>query len=217
MYMATTVPKQHIAACNAVYIVTEIIVWTKDDFFVLWKTVNHLLGITACHYTISQRLYSSRGVYIAHYLISRVLFLVLFQILSLTAVSKRATSIQVRTDYGFVRTQEFACLSHEVHATHNHYLGIGFCSFTSQSQRVANKVGDVLNLTYRIVVGEDNSIFLLAKLSDFSFQVQGFVNWFVNVSFLNPFFFHHNIHIIFLIFYFFKKEYRDDDMPWISG
>ena len=45
--------KQHIAACNAVYIVTEIIVWTKDDFFVLWETVNHLLGITACHYTIS--------------------------------------------------------------------------------------------------------------------------------------------------------------------
>ncbi len=77
-------------------------------FFVLWETVNHLLGITACHYTISQRLHCSRGVYIAHHLISRVLFLVLFQILSLAAVSKRATCIQVRTDHGFVRTQEFA-------------------------------------------------------------------------------------------------------------
>lgn len=139
-----------------------------------------------------------------------------FQILSLTAVSKRATSIQVRTDHGFVRTQEFACLSHEVHATHNHYLGIGFCSFTSQSQRVANKVGDVLNLTYRIVVGEDNSIFLLAKLSDFSFQVQGFVNRFVNVSFLNPFFFTITF-ILYFLFLFFKREYRDNDMPWISG
>ena len=57
----------------------------------------------------------------------------------------------------------------------------------------------------------------LGVLDGKTVAVIGFVNGFVNVSFLNPFFFHHNIHIIFLIFYFLKREYRDDDMPWISG
>ncbi len=35
---------------------------------------------------------------------------------------------------------------------------------------------------------------------------------------LNPFFFHHNIHIyISLFLIFFLKFYQDDDMTWISG
>ena len=146
-----------------------------------------------------------------------MLLLIFLQILSLAAVGERAAGIQVRAEHGFVRAQELASLSHEVHTAHNHYLGIGFGSLASQCQRITHKVGNILNLTNRVVVGEDNRIFLLAKLSDFSLQVQGLVDRFIHVTFLYPIVFHHNINIIFLYFLFFKKEYKDDDMTWKSG
>ena len=132
-----------------------------------------------------------------------MLLLVLLQVLSLAAISKRATSIQVWAQHSLVWAQQLAGLSHEVNTTHHHHLGISFSSLTSQSQTVAHEVGNILNLSYRVVVSQDYRILLLAETANLFLQVQGLVNRFVNVSFLNPFFFHHNIYIIFLFISYF--------------
>ena len=171
VYMAATVPEQHVSACYAVDIVAEVVIRTKDNLRILWETVDYLLGIATGHHAIGQSLHGSGGIHIAYHLVAWVLFLILLQILSLAAVGKRAAGIQVRAEHNLVWTQELAGFSHEVHAAHHHHLSFCFSSLTSQSQRITHKVGNILNLAYSIVVRQDNRIFLLAKLSDFSFQV----------------------------------------------
>ena len=152
VYMAATIPKQHVSSCNTIDIVAQIIVGTKDNFLILWESINHFLGIAAGHNTVGQSLHGCSSIYIAHYLIARMLFLIFLQILCLAAIGKRTAGIQVWAKHSLVRAQELASLSHEMNTTHYHHLGVGLGSLAGQCQGIANKVGYILYLSYRIVV-----------------------------------------------------------------
>ena len=171
VYMAATIPELHISSCYTIDIVAQIVVGTKDNLLILWKSINYLLGIAAGHNTVGQGLHGSSSIHIAHYLIARMLFLIFLQILCLAAIGKRTAGIQVWAKHCLVRAQELAGLRHEMNTTHHHHLGIGLGSLAGQSQGITNKVGYVLYLAYGIVVRQDDSILFLTKLLNFSFQV----------------------------------------------
>ena len=206
MHMTSTVPEQHTPARDTVDVVAKVVVGAKDDLLALGEAVDDLLGIAAGHHTIRQRLHCRRGVHIAHHLVTRMLLLVFLQVFSLAAVRQRTSGIEVGAQHGLVRTQELAGLRHEMHAAHHHHLGIGLGSLAGKGEGVAHEVGNVLYLAHRIVVRQDNRILLLAEPAYLLFQVQRLVDRFIDVSFLYPFFFHHNIYIIFLYFLILKKR-----------
>ena len=104
MNMTSTVPKKHFATCSAIYIVSKIIIRTKDNLLILRETINNLFSITTCYNTISKCLNSCCSIYIAYNLISRMLILEFLQVFSLTTISQRTTSIKVRTKNSFLRT-----------------------------------------------------------------------------------------------------------------
>ena len=89
-----------------------------------------------------------------------------------------------------------------MHTAHHHHLGIRLCSLTGQCQRVAYKVGYLLNIADGIVVSQDNGILLLAHPSDLCLQVYAFGYGLINESLFFPLLFqHHNI-ILFSFFLF---------------
>ena len=202
--MATAIPQQHLPSRHLVDIVTKIIVRTKNQFGILRQLVHYFLSIAARHHHIRQCLYGCRRVHIRHYLITRMLILVFLQVLCPTRVGQRTAGIQVRTQYRLLRRQQFAGLSHEVHAAHHHHLCICLRCLAGQSQRVAHKVGHLLYVSHRIVMGQNNCIFLLTESTNLLFQVSPFFCRLIYVSLLLPFVFQH--HIIYFIFSFFLKK-----------
>ena len=187
MDMAATIPQEHVAPRDAVDIVAKVIIRPKDDFCFLWETRHHLLGIARGDHTVRERLDSRRGVDIAHHLIARMLLFVFLQVCSIAAVGQRAARCEVGTEHCLVGREQFAGLCHEVHATHHHHLRVGVCRLTGQSQRVTDKVSDVLDVAYGIVVRQDDGILLLAQLSDGLLQVQSLGNRLIDIPFFLPF------------------------------
>ena len=103
-----------------------------------------------------------------------------------------------------------------MHATHHHHLGVCVGGLACQRQRVAHKVGYILYIAHRIVVGEDDSVFFLTETAYLCLQIHSLAHWLVYVSFLDPFFFQHDNIIISFIF-FFKNRNDVYDMPWIGA
>ena len=141
-----------------------------------------------------------------------MLVLVFLQVFSLAGVSQRTACIQIRTQYSLLWRKQLTRFCHEVHATHHHHLGVCLCSLASQRQRVANKVGYILYISYGIVVSQYNGIFLLTQSSNLFLQILCLTLSFRNVdglideSLLFPLSFqHHNI-ILFLFFFLLKRE-----------
>ena len=93
-----------------------------------------------------------------------------------------------------------------MHTTHHDDLGIRFGSLACQCQGVADEVGHLLNLTLRIVVGENHRILFLADCSYFFFQIYFFAHGFVDESLFEPFVFQHHILFILFFIFLFKRE-----------
>ena len=126
------------------------------------------------------------------------------EVFGLARVSQRASGIEVGREHRFLRREYLAGLSHEVYSTHHHHLSIRLSSLASQSQGVANKVGNVLNVANGVVVGQDNGIFLLTQLPDSLLEVYPLGSRFTDKAVLQPLFFQivcFHIRIVYL-FYF---------------
>ena len=190
VYVASAVPQQHVSARDAVDIVAKIVVGTEDNLLVLGEGSHHLLGVARCNDTIGKRLDGCSGVDVAHHLVAGMLVLKLLEVLGAARVGKRAASGEVGTQHGLVGRQELTGFSHEVNAAHHHNLGVGLGSLASQCERVAHKVGNVLDVAHGVVVCENYSVLLLAEVTYLLLQIQGCVYLFVDISFLNPLFLH---------------------------
>jgi hypothetical protein len=75
VHMAAAVPQQHLPARHAIDVVSQVVVGPEDDFLVLGKAVNDLLGIARGHHTVGECLHGRRGVDIAHHFVARMLVL----------------------------------------------------------------------------------------------------------------------------------------------
>ena len=152
MHMTTTVPKQHIAACDAIDVTAQILIRTKDYLRVFWEGVNDFLRVAAGHHHIGQGFHGCRCIHITHHLIARMLVLVLFQVFGLTTVGQRTPRIQIRTKHQFLGTEYLTRLSHEMDTTHDDDFCIGLRGLLCQSQRIADEVSHLLNIAHRIIM-----------------------------------------------------------------
>ena len=57
-----------------------------------------------------------------------------------------------------------------MNTAHHHHPCIRLCSLTGQSQRVANEISNILYVTYRVIVSQDNGILLFTHSANLCFQ-----------------------------------------------
>src|SRR5579864_4929127 len=86
---------------------------------------------------------------------------------------ERATRLEVGDDHDAVRVQDFGGLSHEVHPGEADDVPGRFCRRLCELKRVADEVGDVLNLALLIVVGEKDRVAFLLEALDLAFDIAG--------------------------------------------
>ena len=103
-----------------------------------------------------------------------------------TAFGERAGGVEVRHEHLLVRAEDGVGLAHEVYAAHHDDVRVGPGCLLCQAEAVAHIVGDVLYGPFGIVVSEDDGIFLLAELFDFSVEVDAFREGFVSEALLFP-------------------------------
>ena len=77
-----------------------------------------------------------------------------------TALFQGASSVLVRENHGLGRIQDLCRFCHEVNATEGNHVSIGFLRVIGETQRVSNKISDVLDHADLVVVGKDHRISL---------------------------------------------------------
>ena len=73
---------------------------------------------------------------------------------------------QVGDQHGLVGGEDRGRLGHEVDAAELDHLGVGGGRLPREAERVADEVGDVLELGQLVVVGEDDGVSLLGERAD---------------------------------------------------
>ena len=71
-------------------------------------------------------------------------------------VGQRAAGIEIGNQDALAGAQDGGCLGHEVHAAEDDRVCIGTRRLLRQTERVADVVGDVLNLGQLVVVSQDH-------------------------------------------------------------
>ena len=89
------------------------------------------------------------------------------------AIREGATGFEVRDHDGLVRIQQLRRLGHEVDATERDHVAVGALGGLRQGQRVADDVGEILNLGFLVVVGQQESAALPFQIEDGLLEVVG--------------------------------------------
>src|SRR5690606_1868872 len=88
------------------------------------------------------------------------------------AVLEAASRVHVgQHDYLF-RAQYLRRLGHELDAAKSDHVGVGVCRLARQLQRIADKIGEILNLGLLVIMREDHGVSVLAQPVDLSAQVE---------------------------------------------
>ena len=74
VYVASTVPQEHIAPRNAIYIITQIAVGSKNYFSIEGQRVYNLLGVGRRYHNIGQSLYGSSSIDVRYHSMVGVCF-----------------------------------------------------------------------------------------------------------------------------------------------
>jgi len=194
--VASAVPQQHVASGHRVDVRPEVMVRTEYYLLILWERVYHLLRVAARNDHIGECLHRGCGVDIAHHLVAGVLLLEPLQVLRAAGVGKRASGIEVGREHFLLRTEQLACLRHEMHAAHHDDVSVCRGSLTCQRERVAYEVGALLHLSGSVIVCEQHGVLLRAHPSYLFSEVGAFLHRLIGITFLNPFLFHHfSLHI----------------------
>ena len=204
VYMAGTVPQQHIAPCNAVYIITQVLIWPEYDFFILRKTFHYLTRIGRSNHYIRQSLDGSCSIYIRYNRMTGMLFDKFFKFVCRTTVGQRTACIQIGNKHFFIRTDNFCRLSHKMHTAQNNYISFCFGSPLSQSQTVSYIIGNILNGIFLIVMSQNNSILFFAKLLYLFYQIDIIIYRDIHISNRIVIVIHNTHIIIFFLFFKFK-------------
>ena len=83
-----------------------------------------------------------------------------------TTLGQRTGGIGIGNEDFLLGAEYLAGFAHEVDAAHHNDVGTGLGGLLSQSQRVAYKVGYILNGTVNIVVGQNDGILFFGQTLD---------------------------------------------------
>ena len=196
--MASAVPQQHLTSRDAVDVVAQIAVWTKDDFLILGQAAHNLLGVGRSNHHIGHRLDGRTGIDVADDRVIGVLVDKTLKLVGRAAVGQRAAGTQIGHDDRLVGTQDLGCLAHEVNTAQDDYRRIGLCCQLCQGKAVADVVGQLLDFLALVVVRHDHSVALTFQAQDFLSQVDTLLDGFIDIAFFN-------IHIIYIVGFKFLK------------
>jgi hypothetical protein len=87
-------------------------------------------------------------------------------------IGKRAAGAHVGHHHRLVGVQYLGRFGHEVHARKADHVGVGLGCGLRELQRIADEVGDVLDLAVLVVVGQQHGVALFFQARDLGFEVQ---------------------------------------------
>ena len=91
-----------------------------------------------------------------------------------TAVLEAAAGVHVGQDHGLLGREDLCRLGHEAHAAEGDHIGIGRGRLARQIEAVADEIGEVLDLGFLVVMGEDDGVALALQPIDLGEQVEPF-------------------------------------------
>ena len=101
-----------------------------------------------------------------------VLLEVGFQLVGGAGLLEGAAGVFVGEDDCFVGIENLGSLGHKVDAAETDDVGIGFPCLIRETEGVAHIIGDVLNGTHLIVVGENDGVLFFFEANDVFDEVQ---------------------------------------------
>ncbi len=87
------------------------------------------------------------------------------------AVLQAAAGIHVGQHDDFLRAEDLGGVGHELDPAKGDHIGIGFGRHLAQLERIADKIGQVLDLRALIIMRQDHRVALLAQAIDLGKQV----------------------------------------------
>ena len=86
--------------------------------------------------------------------------------------SERTPGREIGKQHGLLWREHRRCFRHEVNAAEDDDVGFGLGGFAAQAQRVANEIGDILNLGPFVVVGDDHRVARARQVLDLLLQLR---------------------------------------------
>ena len=189
MHVARTVPQEHVAPRNAVDVSPEVAVGSEDNFFVLRKTLHNLLGIARSYHHVRHCLRGGRGVDVGNDRVVGVVVHKFGELLCRTAFGERAGGVEVGNEHRLFGAENFVGFTHKVHAAHHNHVGVRLGGLAGECKAVTDKVGDVLNHAFGIIVCKDYGVLLPTHFADLGFEVYAFGHRFIDIAERLPSFF----------------------------
>lgn len=169
VHVARTVPEHHASAGDGVDIVAQIAVGAKYYLLVGRQRVDDAAGVARGDKYVGEGLHAHRGVDIRHHGMARMSLDKLLKLRRGAGVGQRASRRCVGHEHLLVGAEQLGGLAHEVHAAQHDDAGVVESGgIAGQSQRVAYMVGNVLDGSLLIVVGQNHGALFLAEAFDFS-------------------------------------------------
>ena len=130
-------------------------------------------GVRRGHAVVGQRLDLGRRVDVHDRDRAGMLRLPGAQLLGGDRVGERAARVEVGDQDGLLGREDRGGLGHEVHAAEGDDVGVGGGRLAAEAERVADVVGDVLDLGELVVVGEDDRVALAGERAHLVLQRAG--------------------------------------------
>ena len=86
---------------------------------------------------------------------------------------ERATGVGVGQDDDLAGVHDLGGFRHEVDAAEDDDIGVGGLGLIGEAERVADVVGDILDVAGLIVVGEDDGVAFFLEGEDFLLEIEG--------------------------------------------
>ena len=143
---------------HAPHVRAEEHVGEEEDLLVGRNRVDDLDRVAGRAAVVALRLHLGRRVDVRDDDGARMLRLPLAQLLGVDRRGERAAGGEIRQQHGLLRRQNRRRLGHEVHAAEDDDVGVGLRRLAGQAERVADEIGDVLDLGPLVVVREDDRV-----------------------------------------------------------
>ncbi len=102
----------------------------------------------------------------------RVLVAEGFEAVRRARIFKTAPGAHIGQHNGFTGREDFCSLGHEFDPAKGNDIGVGGGGLARQVERVADKIGNVLDLRVLVIVGQDDGVSFPSKPVDLGLQVQ---------------------------------------------
>ena len=153
-------PEGELPAALALHPAPQVLVRRKQDRLISGELIHQIDGIAAGADQVALGFDCSRTVDVADHQVVGMLGPELREAIGWAGIRQGASRLQIRQQHGLLGAEDLRDFGHEVHPAEDDHLGIGGRCLAGELKRIANEVGDVLNLWFLVVVGQDHGIAL---------------------------------------------------------